>query len=65
MLAAHGDGCTDSLMRAHGFQRDVIAELILAGLAAAAIERTTAGAQSVGVRRIKITDAGRRQLSNR
>jgi hypothetical protein len=36
----------------HGYKREVIAELILASLAAAEIERMIAGGQSVGVRRI-------------
>ena len=49
-------------MRAHGIKRNVIAELIVDGLATAEIERVMAGGKSIGVRRIKITTAGRLAL---
>ncbi len=59
LLAGCPAGCTESLMRAHGIKRDVIAKLVLDGLGIAEIERVMAGGKSVGVRRIKITEAGR------
>ena len=47
LLGGHGNGCTEDLLVAHGFSRALVAELILAGLASATIERVMAGRKAV------------------
>jgi hypothetical protein len=58
-------GCTEPLLRAHGFRREVLAELVIAKLATAEDKRMVAGGKAVDVRWFGITDAGRRALSTR
>ena len=59
LLAGSENGCTETLLMAHGVSNTMIAELILAGLARADGERMVVGRKAVQVRRIRITDAGR------
>jgi capsid protein len=47
---------------AHGFNSDMIAGLIRAGLATAERETMKAGAKPVEVLRVRVTDAGRRAI---
>ncbi len=59
MLAASPHGVTEDLLAlAHGFDSDVIAGLVPAGLATAERETIKAGGEPVEVSRIKITEAG-------
>ena len=58
MLAGSHHGCTEAVLRAHGFSVGLLAGLIRNGLAKAEAEMTQAG----GRVRIRITDAGRRAL---
>ena len=51
LLASCPDGCTESVMQAHGFTIEQIAELIRAGLATREVTR------------VKITEAGQRELA--
>jgi hypothetical protein len=60
ILAGTANGCTEASMLTQGFTRGMLGKLILAGLATAETERMVAGRKAVSVRRIKITDAGRR-----
>jgi hypothetical protein len=63
LLAGSPHGITEALLvRAHGFNSDMIAGLIRAGLATAERETMKAGAKPVEVLRVRVTDAGRRAI---
>jgi hypothetical protein len=63
LLAGCGSGgCTEPVMRMHGFTADELTELVRAGFAATATERTVGGRQPLEVKRFKITEAGDRAL---
>jgi hypothetical protein len=63
MLAGSPHGVTeDLLVLTHGFDSDMIADLVHGGLATAQRETVRAGGQSVEVVRIRITEAGRQAL---
>ena len=64
LLAGCGlGGCTEPVMRMHGFTADELAELVRAGFAATATERTVGEwPQPLDVKRFKITEAGDRAL---
>jgi hypothetical protein len=55
LLAPRWDGCTETMMLAHGFSIEMMVELINSGLATAQTER---GRRA----RVRITEAGRRAL---
>jgi len=57
LLAPCGHGCTETTMLAHGFSIEMMVELINAGLATVQTERG-------GRARVRITEAGRRALSD-
>jgi hypothetical protein len=63
LLAASADGCTEAIMRAHGFSTDLLVELINAKLATATAERIVAGSRKIELARVRITDAGRKALA--
>jgi hypothetical protein len=65
LLAASPEGCTEAIMLAHGFTIDMLANIILAGLATVKIERMVAGRRQIDVVHVRITDAGRRALQGR
>jgi hypothetical protein len=50
------------LVLGHGFSRDMLAMLVLAGLATVVTEMLRAGGPMIKVERMQITDAGRRAL---
>jgi hypothetical protein len=50
-------------MLAHGFTIEQMVELIHAGLATAKAERVVAGGRTIEVARVRITEEGRRALS--
>jgi hypothetical protein len=61
LLAISPRGSTEALLvRAHGFNTDMINELVRAGLATTERETMKAGTKLADVVRITITDAGRR-----
>ena len=63
MLGASADGCTGSLLSAHGFAPEVIAGLVDCELATATIENISAATNRYELMtRFKITDAGRAAL---
>jgi hypothetical protein len=65
LLAISPYGATEALLvRAHGFNGDMIADLVHRGLAATECE-TIAGAMPAEVVRVKITEAGRDALAGR
>jgi hypothetical protein len=66
LLAGCGaEGCSEAIMRAHGFDSELMVELVRGGLASATAERMVAGSRKIEVVRVRITDAGRRVLEGR
>jgi len=65
LLAASRDGCTEAIMLAHGFSIDMMVELISAGLATAKPERIVAGGYGDERTIVRITEAGRRALTDK
>ena len=63
LLAGSRDGCTEAIMLAHGFKTEFLVDLIDGRLATAQTERMVAGGRWVEVIRFRITEAGRRALS--
>jgi hypothetical protein len=63
LLAASSDGCTEAIMIAHGFTVEQMVELVRAGLASATAERVVAGRKAMEIARVRITEAGRRALT--
>jgi hypothetical protein len=63
LLAPCRDGCTETMMLAHGFSIDMMVELINSGLATVQTKQFGAGYQG-GRARVRITEAGRRALSD-
>ena len=63
LLANSPYGSTEALLvRAHGFEGDMIDGLVRAGLATAGRETMTVGAKPVEVVRLQITAAGRNAI---
>ena len=63
LLATIPRGATeDLLLLAYEFSRDVLAGLVLAGLATVVTETVRAGGPSLKVERYRITDDGRRAI---
>jgi len=63
LLEASLDGCTEAIMLAHGFNIELLVELVQAGLATASTERMLASGRPMEVTRLRITGAGRRALA--
>jgi hypothetical protein len=64
-LASAPEGITEALMLAHGFPVSLLMDLCMGELAIATSERMVAGGRTVEVVRLKITETGRRALSER
>jgi len=64
LLAPCGHGCTETTMLAHGFSIDMMVELIDLGLATVQTEWFVAGGYQGERARVRITEAGRRALSD-
>jgi hypothetical protein len=62
LLAASPDGCTEAILRAHGFTIEQMVALVRAGLATATADRVIMGPDSIEVARVRITEKGRRAL---
>jgi len=59
-------GCTEHVMRMHGFTADQLAELVRVGFAATTTEHMIGEwRQPLEVKRLKITEAGDRALGGR
>jgi hypothetical protein len=65
LLAASDDGCTEAILLAHGFARELIDSFVSAGLATATVVRAFAAGRAIEFTRVRITDAGRRALAER
>jgi hypothetical protein len=64
MLAGNPHGVSDNLLvLAHGFDGDMIANLVHTGLATKHGETITAGGPPIEVVRVRITEAGRNALA--
>jgi hypothetical protein len=63
LLASCRDGCTEAIMLAHGFSIETMVEIINAGMATATAKRVVAGARTIEVTRVWITNQGRRALA--
>jgi hypothetical protein len=63
LLAGSTDGRTETILLAHGFPVGPLFKLIDAGLATARAKRVMVGGRSIGVTRVRITDAGRRAIA--
>jgi hypothetical protein len=63
LLAPCRDGCTETMMLAHGFSIDIMVELINSGLATVQTEWFVTGGYRGERARVRITEAGRRALS--
>jgi hypothetical protein len=63
LLASCQDGCTEAVMQAHGFTVEQLAELMRTGLATTTPESVLAGAKTIRIARLRITEAGRRMLN--
>jgi hypothetical protein len=64
MLAGSPRGCTELLLRAHGFRPDFVSQLVRAGLAAARPSLLRGlGAQSTGIIVVTITAKGRKAIA--
>jgi hypothetical protein len=63
LLASNPRGTTDhTLVLGHGFSRDILAMLVLGGLATVVTEALSADGMGYKVERMLITDAGKRVL---
>jgi hypothetical protein len=65
MLTRSPDGCTEAILLAYGFKIEMLAGLLLDGLATAAPETVPAGRRQFKVVRLMITDAGRGVITER
>jgi hypothetical protein len=55
-------GLTEAMLMAYGFRTDLIADLVRDGLATMRSESVQAGGRRIDVRRVRITNAGRRAI---
>ncbi len=58
LLAGKQHGIAEPLMLARGFQREMLAELVLAGLVTVVTETMRVGGRPIKVERYRITDDG-------
>ncbi len=63
LLADAANGCTQSILMAHGFAIGVLHDQVRDGLATATRENAIAARRGIVVTRLRITDAGRRALT--
>ena len=57
------EGCSQALLMAHGFTFKLMLALVRIGFATMRAERVVAGARTMDVITVRITDAGRQALS--
>jgi hypothetical protein len=62
LMTAASPSCPAPLLLAHGLKAEMLADLVRKGLATASTEPVNSGGRSVGVVRLKITEAGRQAL---
>jgi hypothetical protein len=57
------EGCSEAVMKAHGFTVEQLVELVRAGLAAATLQRVKAGRERMEVATLRMTEAARKVLA--
>ena len=62
--ASERGGATEAVLLARVFTAEMVASLVLSGLAEASVETLKVGGRGVEVVRMRITDAGRFALNN-
>ena len=62
LLVCGHEGCSEHVLRAHGFTIDQLAELVRAGLATVTPQRVRAGRETLEVTTLWITAEGRKAL---
>jgi hypothetical protein len=65
LLAGSPDGCTTSIMLAHGLKPELLADLVRGGLATTKPETVRTSGDSIEIVRMTITDAGRLAIDGR
>jgi hypothetical protein len=63
-LAGVPRGIVKTLMLAHGFTEELIADLVLYGLATVLLDIARIGKQTIEIELVMITDAGRKAIWN-
>jgi hypothetical protein len=63
MMAGSPHGCTEEILRAHGFTVRLLTRIARAGLAVARPEIVKAGGRTLSLLRLTITDLGRQALA--
>jgi hypothetical protein len=63
LLAGSPDGCTTSIMMAHGFTPETLADLVRHSLAATRPETVRTGGTSIEIVKMHITAAGRKAIA--
>jgi hypothetical protein len=63
ILAGSPHGCTEDILRAHGFTVRVLAGIVRVGFAVAKPEIVKAGGRTLSMLRLTITDIGRQALA--
>jgi hypothetical protein len=61
LLAASGNGCTMAIMLAHGFNPEMMVEMVRDGLATASAERVVEA--HVRCRRVRVTEGERHAMA--
>jgi hypothetical protein len=63
LLAGCGpEGCSEHVLRAHGFTVEQLAELVRSGLASGTLTRLRVGRKTVELALLRITETGRKAL---
>jgi WLM domain len=57
------EGCSEAVMKAHGFTVEQLVELVHAGLATATSQGVRAGRERMEVALLRITETGRKALA--
>jgi hypothetical protein len=65
LLAGSPDGCTMSIMLAHGLKPELLANLARGDLATTKPETVHTGGKAIELIRMTITDAGRKAIDGR
>jgi hypothetical protein len=63
LLAGSPEGCTTSIMMAHGFTPETLADLVRHGIAATKPETLHISGKSIEIVRMHITEAGRKAIA--
>jgi hypothetical protein len=62
MIGSHPRGATEKLLMFSGFKREMLAELVFAGLVRVVTETAPTGTSVIKIERYSITDDGRKAI---